>query len=186
MMRINLHIVTITLILLVMNAHIINCMDTTSLLPTQPELLEPIVAACDGAAKNRLALVCHALYAIASFNHKDPLIRNPLINLSTMEKHLLLLEYVEKDDEVMVRRLFELGATHDILSIFGIVCLDGNGVPRHYNPYCKLFPRNRCKNKQLTIFSTCIDGMNTLLHVAILGKKLAITKIILDNVLTTL
>jgi len=146
-------------------------MDTQSspsLLDLAPEIVESIVAASDGKTKNNLTLTCKLLHACASFANKERLLKNSLINLGPIEKHLLLIEYIEHNNVAMVSHMFGLGASYDTPSILEKISI------------IKDLLRNRPHNRSLP---ACIITKQTCLHVAVAKRHADITEIILSNVM---
>ena len=148
----------------------------TALNPDLPlEVMVGIVAACNGKTKNMLAQTCKLLFAL--LGEKKALLQHRLINLGPIEKHLLLLEYVEQGNANMVKTMFALGATQKVLNLFGeeqdpLPCSGRRSTV--YVPYLQSFPKHRIPH-------ACIDQQRTLLHVAVVKKQHDIAKILLDH-----
>lgn len=151
---------------LLLSVHNVQCMEVapTSLLLSLPEeIVVHIIAACTGQAKNALRYTRKSLYALATYanpENRKRLILHNAINLSNIEKHLLLIEYVQDGDGNIIKRLFELGASPDVLKVLGSYTSD-------------TFPKNRSP-------TICTEDQQTLVFRAVGLRKLEIAKIILD------
>jgi hypothetical protein len=143
-------------------------------LPSDAEV--GIIAACDGKTKNILAQTCKRLHTLLG-KEKEMVLQHRLINLEPIEKHLLLLEYVEQGNAGMVNHMFALGATQKVLRIFGYwqnPLLHCGSIESVYVPHLASFPKVRTPY-------ACINQQRTLLHVAVVKKQHAIAQILLDQ-----
>ncbi len=143
------------------------------------DALFSMVAQANGKTKTCFAKICKKLHGIASFLHRDRLLRHRSIYLGPLEKHLLLYEYTCQGAQAMVKLMFSLGAHYDVLSVFG----DWHeSLPRNILDQTEYVPRSVSEFPRNRIPYACINNLRTLLHIAVLKRQYTIAKTILEEV----